>query len=117
MMDDVPLYVYETLLSVFCIVATLELVIRGFKNGIRGTSVTLLLEYIFLIFCATVFFRMETTERAYEITPFWSYVAINDGVKTLIPETVMNVVMFIPIGLLFGLLYCSMNWRMVLTIG
>ncbi len=117
MMDDVPLYVYEALLSVFCIAVTFELAIRGFKYCVRKVGVVLLMEYMFLIFCATVIFRSESIDRAYELTPFWSYTAIHHGVRSLIPETVMNVVMFVPIGLLVGLLYYSISWRKVLAIG
>jgi glycopeptide antibiotics resistance protein len=117
LVDDVPMYVYEGLLSVFCIAVTLELTLRGLRQGIKKAGLILLLEYLLLIYCATVIFREPSTKRGYELPPFWSYEAILNGMMTLIPETVMNVVMFLPIGFLSALLANSVNWLKVVVIG
>lgn len=56
LIDDVPLYVYEGLLSVFCIGTALLLAFKG-KRAWRGVAKLLLVEYVFLIYCSTVLFR------------------------------------------------------------
>ena len=56
LIDDVPHYVYEGLLSVFCIGAVLLLTWKGKKSWL-GIAKLLLVEYVFLIYCSTVIFR------------------------------------------------------------
>lgn len=36
-------------------------------------------EYVFLIYCSTVIFRVSRSEIDYELMPFWSYVAYFRG--------------------------------------
>ena len=94
LIDDVPHYVYEGLLSVFCIGTVLLLTWKG-KKASLGISKLLLVEYAFLIYSSTVIFRNEITERVLYLTPFWSY-----SRQDLIAENIMNVVVFIPVGIL-----------------
>ena len=77
----------------------------------------MLIEYIFLIFCSTVFFRTTSELRKYDIHPFWSYKAIQDGREELLAENIMNVVVFIPVGLLLGIAFKQMTWWKALLIG
>ena len=115
--DDIPLYVYETLLSVFCISGVVILTYYGFKNGWRKVMMTLLLEYSFLLYCPTVIFRNTQPNRGIELTPFWSYGAISDGSYVILPETIMNIIVFIPLGLIMGLAYKGVCWKRVLIAG
>ena len=55
--QDIPLEVYEGLLSIFCIGLVVFVAWKGFKIGLRYSVALLLIEYIFLIFCSTVIFR------------------------------------------------------------
>jgi len=75
LIDDVPHFVYEGLLSVFCIGAVLLLTWKG-KKALQGIAKLLLVEYVFLIYCST-YSRHD-----------------------LIVENIMNVVVFIPVGIL-----------------
>lgn len=99
---DVPSWIYEGLLSVFSLGAVLMLAFYGLKKGGRYTMWLLLVEYVILIFCSTVLFRTTSESQGYNYHPFWSYAAIEEGREELIPENVMNVVVFVPVGVLLG---------------
>ncbi len=115
--QDIPQEVYERLLSVFCMGLVVFIAWKGFKTGLRYSVALLLIEYIFLIFCSTVFFRTTSELRKYDIHPFWSYKAIQDGREDLLAENIMNVVVFIPVGLLLGIAFKQMTWWKTLLIG
>lgn len=114
---DVPSWIYEGLLSVFSLGAVLMLAFYGLKKGGRYTIWLLLVEYVILIFCSTVLFRTTSESQGYNYHPFWSYAAIEEGRVELIPENVMNVVVFVPVGILLGAGFRSMTWWKVLMIG
>ena len=62
----------------------------------------LLAGYLFLILAVTVLDRRPGPKMTYELIPFWSY-----GVKALRMEILLNVILFIPVGLL------SPRWKTV----
>ena len=116
--QDIPHEVYEGLLSIFCIGIVLFVAWKGIKTGLRCSAGLLLTEYVFLLFCSTVFFRQSVESRGHNFTPFWSYTAIQEGRAELLPENVMNVVVFIPIGILLGsLLRVKGAWLITLIVG
>jgi glycopeptide antibiotics resistance protein len=49
--------------------------------------------------------------------PFWSYQAILDGRHELIADNLLNVAIFIPIGLLFAMVFRSIRCWIVLLGG
>ena len=98
--QDIPQEVYEGLLSVFCLGFVMLLVFCGIKKGLRCSSGLLLVEYVSLLFCSTVIFRIVGEIRQYNFQPFWSYKAIQDGREDLLAENIMNVLVLIPVGLL-----------------
>ena len=110
--QDIPQEVYEGLLSVFCIGLVVFIAWKGFKTGLRYSVALLLIEYIFLIFCSTVIFRATGETRQYDFHPFWSY----DRPELLV-ENIMNVVVFVPVGLLLGIAFKQMTWWKALLIG
>jgi len=55
----------------------------------------LLAGYLFLILAVTVLDRRPGPRMTYELIPFWSY-----GVKSLRMEILLNILLFIPVGLL-----------------
>ena len=116
--QDIPQEVYEGLLSVFCMGLVIFIAWKGLKTGLRYSATLLLFEYIFLLFCSTVFFRTTSELRKYDFHPFWSYKAIQDGRENLLAENIMNVVVFIPIGMILGsLLKVKGSWLIALLIG
>lgn len=111
--QNIPAEVYEGLLSVCCLGLVLLLGFCGIKKGLRYSSILLLVEYVFLLFCSTVIFRSVGETRQYDFHPFWSY----DRPDLLI-ENIMNVIVFIPVGLLLGsLLKVKGSWAIALLIG
>lgn len=111
LVNDIPQYVYEGLLAVLCIGAVSLLVCKGI-NSARGISKMLLIEYIFIVYCMTVIFREDNEDRKFDFTPFWSY-----GRPDLLTENIMNIIVFLPVGLLLGFAIKCMTWWKVLLIG
>lgn len=109
---NIPQEVYEGLLSVFCLGEILFVAIKGVRTGFRWSSVLLLIEYIFLLFSSTVIFRPTGETRQYDFHPFWSY----DRPELLV-ENIMNVVVFIPVGMLLCVAFKQMSWWKALLIG
>ena len=111
--QDIPQEVYEGFLLVFCLGVVLFIAFKGVRTGLRWSSVLLLIEYVFLIFCSTVIFRPIGETRQYDFHPFWSY----DRPELLV-ENIMNVIVFIPIGMILGsLLKVKGSWLVALLIG
>ena len=97
--QDVPTEVYEGLLSVFCIGAVGLIAFLGWKRGWKKVVGLLLVEYVFFIYCSTVIFRTRVEEVGHNFTPFWSY-----NHPELLVENIMNVVAFVPVGILIGVM-------------
>lgn len=113
--QDIPQEFYEGLLSVFCLGLVIFIAWKGLKTGLRYSATLLLVEYIFLIFCSTVIFRVACETRKYDFQPFWSYQAIQDGREDLLAENIMNVVVFIPVGLLLSIAFKQVTlWKFLL---
>jgi glycopeptide antibiotics resistance protein len=114
---DIPFDVYKVTACVFVIGLVILIALKGFKTGLRYSAKLLLIEYIFLIFCSTVIFRYVGETRYYDFHPFWSYKAIQEGREDLLAENIMNVVAFVPVGLLLGIAFKQMTWWKALLIG
>ncbi len=78
----------------------------------------LLVEYLFLLISLTVLFRTIQSERTFNFVPFWSYRTVRGGGhELLLTQMIMNVVAFIPVGLLLGCVFGKIRWWKVLLIG
>lgn len=100
----IPQTVYEILLSLFLIGAVVLLTLYG-KQATRYILGLLLAEYLFLVLGATVFFRKTILTLNHFLTPFWSYWKLSKGeAPALLNEIILNVALFIPIGILCGAL-------------
>ncbi len=115
--QDVPTNVYEGLLSVLCLGAVVLIAIKGISKGLKFSAGLLAIEYVILIYCATVVFREYTENVGHNFTPFWSYEAIGNGRNDLQAENIMNVVVFMPVGLLLSCVSRRLKWWIVLLIG
>lgn len=103
--QNVPTEVYEGLLSIFCLGAIGLIAFFGWKKGWKKVVGLLLAEYVFLIYCSTVIYRkVAEGVVGHNFSPFWSYEAIKNGREDLIAENIMNVVVFVPVGILLGLI-------------
>ena len=114
---DVPTSVSVGMLVVFCVGTVLLLAFLGFKKGVKCSAGLLLLEYLVLLIILSVWARTVQAEKAFNFTPFWSYQAILTGKTALLTQAIMNVVAFIPIGLLLGCAFDRMKCWKVLLIG
>lgn len=110
MLHSIPLWVYVVALCVFVGGCLLSLV---FKEKIKGKKVSVLLfllVYVILILCSTLIFRETRTIPHHGFNPFWHYEAFRQGRLQLLPELVMNVLAFIPIGFAFCLAFRGISW-------
>ncbi len=114
---DVPTSVYEGLLTVLCLGAVVLIAIKGISKGLKLSAALLAIEYVLLIYCATVVFREYSENVGHDFTPFWSYEAIGNGRNDLLAENIMNVVVFVPVGLLLSCVSRRLKLWMVLLIG
>ena len=110
--QNVPAIIYAVLAISFLIGAVFMFVLYGRKQGMRYSCRILSVDYLVLLFCSTVFFRKYNERRGHDFQPFWSYDR-ND----LLYENIMNVVAFVPLGLLLGCAFKSMTWWKVMVIG
>lgn len=114
--QDVPTSVYEGLLSVLCLGAVVLIAFKGISKGLKFSAGLLAIEYVILVYCVTVVFRECTENVGHNFMPFWSYEAIENGRNDLLAENIMNVVAFVPVGLLLSCVSRQLKWLMVLLI-
>lgn len=81
------------------------------KGGVYAARLFSLL-YIVLLFCTTVIFRETHPAPEYQFHPFWHYRDIRQGVnvEVLLPDVVLNVLVFIPVGLALCLSFKKRRW-------
>lgn len=116
--NDVPLEIYEGMLSVFVIGAVAILSMYGFERGWRKIYGLFVGIYFCLIYCSTVFCRPYSEQYGHNFTPFWSYISIlQGGEKILLAENIMNAVVFVPVGLFLGTLFRKMMLRDIILWG
>lgn len=104
LVNGLPQSVYEVAFSILCIGIVVFLVCKGKKSG-RYIVRLVLLEYTILIYCSTVICRVVKASRGHNFSPFWSYEK-----PELFVENVMNAVVFVPVGLLIGLVFSRWPW-------
>lgn len=75
----------------------------------------LLLGYIVLLYYSTVICRSVIDDKKHErihLKPFWSY-----NKPELFVENIINIMMFVPVGLMLGFACRNIKWRKVLLTG
>ena len=114
----IPMAVYLGLLVVFVIGVMGMLLWKGIRTGGRYASVLALLEWMTLVLCATVIFREGSAERGFRLIPFSSYWDFGPHGYLLeaVAEKLLNVALFVPVGLLIGCEFKGMTWKKVLVI-
>lgn len=117
LVDEIPVSLFVGTASIFCIGLVVFVVWKGLRKGFRFSAALLFVEYVVLLLCSTVLFRATSDAPKYDWRPFWSYKAIGDGRIELLPENIMNVVVFVPIGLLLGSAFRHIKWWQVLLAG
>ena len=117
--NGVPPEVYLMLLAIFCMGGLFVVVLKGIRVGGRYSLVLLLGEYIFLLFCSTVLFRDINMGERCCLRPFWSYERISKGINVavLLPQIIMNVIAFMPVGFIGGCVFRKHSFGRVLLLG
>lgn len=113
----IPPYLYVLLLLITAVGIVLIFTNRGVKHKWQAFDRFVLFEYVALLLCMTVFFRESLDYRAFNLTPFWSYTAESADLQhSLYVEGLMNVLMFIPFGLLLRGAYKGIGWKMMMVV-
>ena len=108
----VPKTVYLGLFALFCVGVIVLLAVNCKKAG-RHIAWLLFFECVFLVLGMTVFYR-HTGTKAVVYSPFSSYVSVwRDGDMTMLHEIILNIVLFVPLGFLWGIpsLKWSRKWQ------
>lgn len=117
LINGTPVYVYEGLVSVFCIYLVVSIALYGWKKGVKKTLVVLYLEYILLVYCSTVIYRCVSDVTGFDLTPFRTYTLYKSGSDFFLSEAIMNVVVFFPIGFLGSYVFRPWQWWKILFSG
>ena len=117
-LKKVPDFVFEGSFFILCIiVAAVFLFARNGATLRKLVLGSMLVEYIFLVLSTTILFREVRSEAHYMMQPFWSVMAYLGGKKVYLDEILLNIILFIPIGLLVSSFNRMQNWWKVLLFG
>lgn len=114
--NDIPRYILYIVLIVVIIGSSIFVKLRGLKKGLKNSVGLMLTSYVFIVFSATVLFRSHALIAGFKLMPFWSYIAYIKGEDdSLLLENIMNVIVFIPIGLMFACVLAKNSfWKVAL---
>lgn len=117
--SNIPLFIIWGLIAIFGIGFFVLIWRKGWRRGLRAGFVLLLVEWVFLILCSAVIFREAHATRHFNLIPLWSY--FNYDEKSYLIEmvaiNVLNVLMFVPFGLLLGCGFGKTTWQNVIAAG
>jgi len=108
------IWMVGTYLVVGCAVVTLFMYGGSKAEIIRNCSWVLLAGYIFLVFCSTVICRDECPKVSYNLRPF---LCIHSKNVVIIGERILNILLFVPIGLLISVVLNKRRFLKVLALG
>lgn len=109
---EAPLPLFLVLLVFFCICAIAFFVTQSYNKAITSTARLLLLEYIISLIVLTLITRSGNHQIGHNFIPFWSYAAIiNENQGALFVDNVLNLIVFLPIGVLLGCGYKNIKWQ------
>lgn len=118
LINDVPQYIYEMLISLSLVGILIFFSIYGWRKALKYSLRLLFFEYIFLTYCNTVFCRSTNNDIWHDFTPFWSYKAYYSGENpSLLPEIIMNIAGFVPLGFLMAAAFQKLTWWQVILTG
>lgn len=122
----IPVCVYIALIVIFVIGSVFFFWRKGLREGFRCTILLLLAEWVFLILGTSVLFRESGADFRINLVPLSSYfdIAENSYLLETSAINILNVVMFIPVGLLSGFMVhgsrfkvTERRWLWVLAFG
>ena len=97
----IPDDMYYIVLSVLVAGCLIIFVHGKDKNTIiQRLSLLTLGLFVTLLYSSTVIYRDGSNETGVKWIPFWSYIAIMEGKSQLFLENLLNIIVFIPVGIL-----------------
>jgi glycopeptide antibiotics resistance protein len=84
------------------------------REALMVIAKLLLIDMLFILYSSTLVFRKASINYDFNFTPLWSYKAILEGKTELLLENVMNILVFVPIGLLLSLSINKRTWIRVI---
>lgn len=110
LLNATPTTAYITIICAALVCAIFSVCVKGFREGIKTSSIFLLIFYTAIVINTTVLSRSVGSERAIIFIPFWSYCEIYQGAPRLLEENIMNVIAFLPIGLFMAIGDRKLKW-------
>ena len=108
------IWMVGTYLVVGCAVVTLFLYGESKDEIIRNCSWALLAGYVFLVLCSTIVCRDGCMNVGYNFHPF---LHIHSQNVVIIGERILNIILFVPIGLLVSVVLNRWRFIKVLILG
>ena len=87
------------------------------RKGLKIIVWVVFAVYFMAVLFRTIFSRAAADDYQYNFALFWSYAAIQDGKDYLIEEHYLNVLLFIPLGVLLWFLLERKCWWKALLYG
>lgn len=107
--------VIETSIVILVIGILFFIAIKGLRKGLRYGLRLLLADYVLIILCSTVIFRKFNPEANYSYQLFRTYNLCNDGFLLL--QGLMNILVFVPVGMLLKVSFSFWKWWQLLLMG
>lgn len=109
-------FMHYACLSIFLFILYVFFVnLKRCNDKRRWYSHAFLIEYSYLVLCFTVICRPKGSLEQLFLIPFYDYTKNEFGVMWV--EMLLNVVMFVPIGILLPLCCKSIRWYHALLVG
>lgn len=84
---------------------------------IRRLLQAVFIGYFFILYCSTVICRPDGSHIGFNLEPFWSYRTHSPNWELFILGNLLNVIVFIPFGILSGRVFISPSWKLAILIG
>lgn len=104
---NLPDYFFVVAFALFLLGVILISVIAKTPKEKRRDCVLLFLgEYVLMLLCSLIFFRMTRSDYKVELVPFWNYdMVFSGGLNASFWEVILNIVLYMPIGYFLGYLF------------
>jgi glycopeptide antibiotics resistance protein len=110
----IPIPLLIPLIASILIGAILAFKVYGQEKGFRVFSLVTLILIVVMIMSATVFLRVSDVSVGYNFLPLWSYrMPSKDLQYSMFVENLMNILMFIPLGIALEYSFKEMTWKRV----
>ena len=115
--QDVPWWEYASVIGILIIGSVIAFIKKGRNEGSRISACVFLLLYVIVLYCSTVLFRTTMATTHYPFDFFWQYRFFLHGQWLWLPEVIMNIVVFVPIGFVLGLAFRKIKGWQALLVG